>query len=84
MQSFVEKDSWAVTQILDFPRRRMLECIWAVGDIEDAMRLEHRVEDFAIEIGATVIRAFGREGFKKFADIHGWKTSQRIYYKEIR
>jgi hypothetical protein len=84
MQSFAVGDTWAVTQIIDFPRRRVLDVFMLVGNMEDFDGIHEKVENFAREIGATAIRAFGREGFGSFADANGWKSTQRIYYKELR
>jgi len=83
MQSFVVGDSWAVTQISDFPRRRIIECFLAIGRAEDISALNQKIENFAKEVGATGIRAFGRDGFKELAAENDWKSGQRIYYKEI-
>lgn len=83
LQSFAVGDSWAVTQVVDFPRRRMLEVFLVVGHLRDIDALSHKVEEFAVESGATVIRCFGRDGFEKVASKHGWTSGQRIYYKEL-
>ena len=35
MQTFVEDNSWAITQVQDFPRARQLQLVAAVGDLKD-------------------------------------------------
>lgn len=82
-QSFAVGDSWAVTQILDFPRRRVLEIFMAVGWLGDMFELEERVEQFARQEGCTLIRAYGRKGWNRFAKSRGWDNSHTVFTKEI-
>ena len=35
MQSFVEGNSWVITQVMSFPRAKVLEVFAAVGDLDD-------------------------------------------------
>jgi hypothetical protein len=85
MQSFVEGNSWIVTQIQAFPRARTVEVLAAIGDLEDLRILHDRVIDFAAEIGASVIQAHGRKGWLPDAARRGWKVKARyfIYQKEL-
>lgn len=78
MQSWVRGRSWVVTHILDFPCRRVVEVVLAVGDLEDVYALESDVEQFALEQGARSLIAFGRPGWDK-AHSKGWiKVSHRF------
>ena len=49
MQSFVEGNSWAITQVVSFPRAKVLEVFAAVGDLDDLRILHDRIIDFAAE-----------------------------------
>jgi hypothetical protein len=79
MQSFTEGDSWAITQIALFPRGKVIEIIAMLGDGKDMPRLHDRILDFATEIGAGVIQAYGRKGWKPYALKRGWKVKAEAY-----
>lgn len=83
MQSFAEGDTWAVTQIIDFPRKRVLEVFLVVGDMIDAEKLHDRVFEYAKGEGCDIVRAFGRRGFHRWAQERGWKNGQQIFIREL-
>ena len=79
MQSFVEGNSWILTRICLYPRAKALEVFAAIGDLDDLRILHDRVIDFAAEIGAGVIRAYGRKGWLPDAARRGWKVKARYF-----
>ena len=85
MQSFVEGNSWAVTQVVSFPRAKVLEVFAAIGDLDDLRILHDRILDFAAEEGIGVIRAYGRKGWLPDASRRGWKVKARffVYQKDM-
>ena len=85
MQSFVEGDSWAVTQIALYPRAKVLEVLVALGNIDELRILHDRLLIFAAEIGASVIAAYGRRGWFPDAQRRGWKIKARnyVYQREM-
>ena len=85
MQSFVEGDSWIITQIVLFPRAKALDVFAAIGDLDDLRILHDRILDFAAEIGAGVIRAYGRKGWLPDAARRGWRVKARyfVYQKDM-
>jgi hypothetical protein len=85
MQSFMEGDSWAITRVMDHPRGRSLEVFAVVGSIDDLRVLHDRLMTYAFEIGATVIKAYGRKGFLNDAQQRGWKVKARsfVYQREV-
>ena len=85
MQSFVEGNSWIITQIHTFPRAKALQVLIAIGDLDDLRVLHDRIIAFAAEIGAGVIQAHGRKGWLPDAARRGWKVKARyfIYQKEL-
>lgn len=86
MQSWVEGNSWAVTQISVYPRRRLLEIVAAVGDLHDCRILHGRILKFANEVKVDLVAAYGRKGWARDADRHGWrlKTESYLYHKEMK
>jgi hypothetical protein len=86
MQSFVEGESWALTRIAQYPRAKVVEVLAVVGRIDEARVLHDRVLDFAMEVGATVIQAYGRRGWLPDARARGWKLKAQnyVYQREVR
>lgn len=84
MQSFVEGNSWVITRIVIYPRAKSLEVFAALGDIEELRVLHDRILDFAAEVGAGVIQAYGRKGWIPDARRRGWRVKARsfVYQKE--
>lgn len=85
MQSWVENNSWAVTQISIYPRRRSLEIVAVVGDLGDCRVLHDRVIAFAKNMGVDLISTYGRLGWIREARRNGWKikTQNYLYQKEL-
>ena len=85
MQSFVEGDSWVITQVGLFPRGKVLEVIAVVGGLDDLRVLHDRILDYARDIGASVIQAYGRKGWLPDAVKRGWKVKARsfVYQREV-
>ena len=79
MQSFCINNSWVITQIQIYPRAKVLDVFAAIGDLDDLRILHDRIIDFAAEIGAGVIRAYGRKGWLPDAVARGWKVKARYY-----
>ena len=82
MQSFTLGDSWAVTQIAEFPRKRVLDIVFMVGDAAELELLEADLIGFAREQGIDYMMANGRMGFlhKKFS---GWKAKSITFVKDL-
>jgi hypothetical protein len=83
MQSFAQGDTWAVTQIVDFPRKRILELFLIVGDLKDFRGLYNLILAFAEEQGCALLRGYGRFGWEPYAKANGWANGARIYLKEM-
>jgi hypothetical protein len=85
MQSFAEGDSWAVTQVVDYPRTRMLDILVALGDLEECRKLHDRVLQYARDNDIALVQAYGRRGWIDDAKSHGWrvKTTSYLYQREL-
>lgn len=81
-QSFAHNDSWVVTQILEFPRRKLLETIIIIGRWRDLEFLEKQIIAFAKEQQADALIGSGRGGWLK-RRLPGWKTLSHTFIKEI-
>lgn len=83
MQSFALMDSWAVTQVCEFPKRRVLDIVFVVGDLPTLELLESDVIGFAREQGIDLLTANGRKGFIQEA-FDGWKMVSATFIKDLR
>ena len=85
MQSFAHGNSMVITEVCVFPRARVLDCILAVGDIEDCRALHDEVVGFADKLDIPLIRAQGRRGWMPDARDHGWRTltTSYVYLREL-
>lgn len=83
MQSFVEGETWAVTKLIQFPQRKVLEIVLVIGDIDDAVKLHDTVMAFAAEQNCDLVRTFARDGWQHWAKKRGWRNGMRIYVKEL-
>ena len=87
MQSFVVNNSWAITQVQDFPRARQLLLVAMVGDLADLDPLHGKVVDYANEVNAALIATHGRLGWLREGSFKrlGWrlKAKSQLYQKEL-
>lgn len=85
MQMFAEGDSLAITKVADFPRKRVLDIVLAYGNMDELLRLQHRVYEYAKEIGAEMIMAANsRAGWaSKMVYGDGWRIVGAVYIKEL-
>ena len=82
MQSFVKGDTWAITQIIEFPQKKVLEIAFVIGKIEDAIELLPEIYEHAKSVGATRVTGFGREGWGEFL-APGWRKVGTMYAKDL-
>lgn len=82
MQSFSVGDSWAVTQICDFPQKRAISIEFAIGDLEELKELESQIDEFAKKHEINYIMANGRLGFD-FVKTDGWRKVSSTYVKDL-
>jgi hypothetical protein len=85
MQGFVEGDSWAITQIVQFPRARLLEILIALGDIDECRILHDRILQYARDHDVGLVQAYGRRGWLDHPLTSGWKirTKSFLYQREL-
>jgi len=80
MQSFAKGDTWVITQVNEFPRKKVLEIAFVVGDISTLHELESDIEAFKTEIKADIITATGRLGWLR-RHFKGWEVTSVNFVK---
>jgi len=85
MQAHVSRETIAVTEISDYPKRRVLSIIILVGDLEDGENLHAQVLAFARKMDCDAIVTQGRVGWARLAKSHGWKivSTNMVFRKEV-
>lgn len=84
MQSFAVNNSWAITQVSQFPRVRRLQVVAAVGDLPDMAELHSRIFDYAKRNNVDLVSAYGRYGWTPTADDLGWRLKAKSYLYQKR
>lgn len=82
MQGHVEGDTWAVTQVHDWPRGRTVNILFVIGNVEEAQILEQRIVDWAKDLGAIRLTGIGRDGWWGHK-LENWKKTGTLYSKDI-
>ena len=87
MQSHVVNNSWAITQVQDFPRARQLQLLAMVGDLADLDPLHAKILDCADEVNAALLSTYGRLGWLREGSFRrfGWrlKTKAHLYQRTM-
>lgn len=74
-----------ITELLPYPREYICQVVIVAGDEID--RWDHHlnaVEEWALELGATSMRAYGRLGWKPRAKEHEYEMTYCVYSKSLR
>lgn len=85
MQSFSVNNSWAITELQQFPRARQLHVVALVGDIGDTAALNDKVLDYARAEGVGLVSTCGRRGWLAHGRALGWrlKSQSFLWQKEL-
>lgn len=79
-QLFTRPGAAAVTEVIEYPRRRELNMFLVGGDLRVILDAEPDFVRHAREIGADAITLTGRRGWARVLD---WPESQLVMRKEV-
>ncbi len=84
-QQWGNGDSIVVTEILDTPRRRILNFFLAEGTMAELEAMEPGILDWARSQGCTHATLVGREGWRRVSWMResGWKFRDIVMEKEL-
>ena len=82
MQGHVEGDTWAVTQVHNWPKRRSVNILFVVGNLDESLKLENKIEQWAKSIGADMLTGIGRDGWWEHRS-SGWRKVGTLFAKDI-
>jgi hypothetical protein len=85
MQSFAVNNSWAITQVNDYPRARTLQLIAYVGDLSDIDALQAQIFAYANDVNAGLVSAYGRLGWVRPGLQRGWRLKAKnfLYHRDL-
>lgn len=81
MQAWTEGESLVVTEVLQFPQANALNVFLAVGNLDEVMTIQPRIEAFGREHGCKVLRMEGRKGWRKVLPRFGWNEDHKVIYE---
>lgn len=78
------KNSAVITQIVPYPKKKVLHFFLAAGDIEELKEMEPHIIQWAKSQGCEAVTLTGRPGWtKSFLKNIGYKCTQVQMFKEI-
>lgn len=71
-QMWTEGDACIVTEVHDYPRKRVLSFWLATGELQDVIALSRKVLAWGRENGCVSATLTGRRGWEKVLAAEGW------------
>jgi hypothetical protein len=78
MQLWSGTNGAMVTEVQDYPRKRVLHVWWAGGKLETILQLIPHIEQFAKDIGCGKITCTGRRGWERI--FKHWSNIKPTHY----
>ena len=83
MQLWPTPKGCIVTEIVVYPRKRMLNVFLGGGELDQILDMHQDVIQWAKAQGCTALTMTGRAGWKKPLAKHGWDQLHSSYIKEF-
>jgi len=83
MQAFLNDGALAITQIAEFPQKRVLEVLWCAGVLDNVIELKSKLIEFAKEHKCTMGRAYVRPGLVEPLEQAGWRKAQTVMFFDV-
>jgi len=83
MQLWPAPKGCIVTEIVVYPRKKVLNVFLGGGELEQIMDMHQDVITWAKSQGCEALAMTGRFGWKKPLAAHGWKAVHSSYIKEF-
>lgn len=72
-----------ITEIVSYPRKRVLVYFLVLGNLEECLSAQPQVEAFARENGCSAVLCMGRDGWLRVLPKSGWKPLWNVMAKEL-
>lgn len=83
MQLWANEKGCVVTEVLDFPKKRILHIFLAGGQLDAIRDLEDSGVEWAKSIGCSAFTLTGRRGWDKALKNDGWEPTHTMMIKRI-
>lgn len=83
MQFWPAKDACAVTELLRYPKKKVLHIFLAGGNLETILDMEESARAFAEVNGCTALSMAGRKGWSKVLRQKGFKEAHTTMGKDF-
>ena len=83
MQLWPAEKSCLVTEIINYPKMKVLNIFLGGGDLTEILSMHEDVIRWAKDQNCTALNMTGRFGWKKPLAKHGWQPMHSSYVKEI-
>ena len=82
LQAHTVGETLIITRIGVWPKRKSVDIQFVVGHLDEALKAEEEIINWAKLIGANLLTAIGRDGWWE-NHTAGWKKVGTLYAKEI-
>jgi hypothetical protein len=83
LQGHTEGDTWAITQVQNFPQKVAVHILFVVGSLDNSLKLEAKIAEWArTTIQADLLTGTGRNGWWAYK-IPGWRTVSTNFAKDL-
>ena len=72
-----------ITEVVTYPRRKVVNVFLGGGDLQEVMGMHERLEAWAAEIGAKSLTVSGRHGWARTLPKHGWEKQHMAMEKKL-
>lgn len=83
LQSWQRGQSVVVTEVLGYPRKKVVNMLLAVGDLDDIMSLQDEIATWGRDLGCASMVMSGRKGWNKVLPKHGWTNGRCIFELDL-
>jgi hypothetical protein len=75
MQAWVNNKSIAITEIIVYPRKKVLHGFLAAGNMRDVIAMVPSAAEWGRQMGCSAFTLAGRKGWQRVFKRHGWHTT---------
>lgn len=83
MQLFANKGGCAVTQIVEYPKKKVLFVFLAGGELDSVISLHDEAMEYAKSRGCDTLMQIGRMGWTRELKKHGWENKSACMTRAI-
>ena len=83
LQFFGDERGACITEVIQYPRRKVLNVFLTFGELNACLALQPEMESFALAQGCTALVATGREGWLPALEKQGFRRFGFVYAKEL-